>query len=271
MTETKALAQQISGRLNDEAAALKEQWRAHAPGWTRAFYLDDLLDPSTALAVYEAFPKDERLWFHRDTFRERKQTFAKLEAIEPIVASVTDAFHLPEVVDAVSKITGMDGLEPDPQLYASGISMMGKGDFLNPHIDNSHDADRRRYRRLNLLYYVSPGWDPRNGGSLELWDSAVRRPHEIGALFNRLIVMETSASSWHSVTPVTIDAVRCCVSNYFFSKNSPSGQSYYHVTSFLGRPDQPWRRAYGRVDNVLRQFVATQFNVSRGKHLGRTG
>ncbi len=27
-------------------------------------------------------------------------------------------------------------------LYAGGLSMMFEGDFLNPHIDNSHDAGR---------------------------------------------------------------------------------------------------------------------------------
>ena len=90
-------------------------------------------------------------------------------------------------------------------------------------------------------------------------------------MFNRLIVMETNASSWHSVNPVTVDAVRCCVSNYYFSKQSPSGEDYYHVTSFLGRPGQPLRRIYGRVDNLLRQFVATRFKISRGKDLGRVG
>ena len=41
---------------------------------------------------------------------------------------------------------------------------MTEGDFLNPHIDNSHDAKRERYRRLNLLYYVSPGWESAKRG-----------------------------------------------------------------------------------------------------------
>lgn len=271
VSETKALARCITRRLGEEEAALRSQWNRTDRSTTRYFYLDNLLDPSTALAVYNAFPKEDGLWFQRDSFRERKKTFAKLDAVEPIVAHVTDSFHLEEVVEAVSKITGMEGLEPDPELYAGGISMMGKNDFLNPHIDNSHDAGRRRYRRLNLLYYVSPEWDPRNGGNLELWDESVRHPQEIAAKFNRLIVMETNDKSWHSVNPVTVEAVRCCVSNYFFSEQSPSGNDYYHVTSFLGRPGQPFRRSWGRIDNVLRQLVATRLNMSRGKDLGRVG
>lgn len=268
-TPTGALAQAISRRLLENASALKAQWNAEGRTTTRYFYIDDLLDAATARAIYEAFPKAGEHWFQRDSFRERKKTFAKLDRIEPIVAQVTDAFHLPEVVAAVQEITAIQGLEPDPELYAGGISMMGKDDFLNPHIDNSHDAVRGRYRRLNLLYYVSPEWDPKNGGNLELWDKTVRKPTEIPALFNRLIVMETDASSWHSVNQVRVDDQRCCVSNYFFSSASPTGEDYYHVTSFLGRPDQPIRRLYGHFDNFLRQQVAQRLKVSRGKHLGR--
>lgn len=113
---------------------------------------------------------------------------------------------------------GFKKIEPDPKLYAGGLSMMFSGDFLNPHIDNSHDGDRHRYRRLNLLYYVSPGWNLRNGGNLELWDEARIKPKTLVALENRLVVMETNKISWHSVSKVEIDRPRCCVSNYYFSE-----------------------------------------------------
>jgi hypothetical protein len=32
---------------------------------------------------------------------------------------------------------------------------MPNGDFLNPKIDNSHSGERKLYRTLNLLYYVT--------------------------------------------------------------------------------------------------------------------
>jgi Rps23 Pro-64 3,4-dihydroxylase Tpa1-like proline 4-hydroxylase len=85
------------------------------------------------------------------------------------------------------------------------------GDFLNPHIDNSHDGERKRYRRLNLLYYVSPDWKIENGGNFELWDDERINQKTLTALTNRLVVMETNKISWHSVSPVTTDRPRCCV------------------------------------------------------------
>ena len=98
--------------------------------------------------------------------------------------------------------------------------MMGADDFLNPHIDNSHDSKRETYRRLNLLYYITPDWSAENGGNLELWDKKVQNPKQIVSHFNRLVVMETNKKSWHSVEPVSVERGRCCISNYYFSKQS---------------------------------------------------
>ena len=81
--------------------------------------------------------------------------------------------------------------------------------------------------------------------------------------------METTSTSWHSVDPVVSEKNRCCVSNYYFSNESPTGKDYYHVTSFLGRPGQTGKRIYGRIDNFMRKSVATLTGFSRGKGLGR--
>lgn len=262
------LAALIAARLQQDQAELRDAWEQKTQH-PRAFVLDDLLPADIAMMILQAFPDDGPLWRRLDTFRERKKTFAKLDKLEPIIADITDAFHDPAVIDAVTDITGINTLEADPSLYAGGISMMSNGDFLNPHLDNSHDAGRSRYRRLNLLYYITPNWTSGCGGNFELWDYKVTIPREIISRFNRLVVMETNKTSWHSVNPVRTDEPRRCVSNYYFSTQSPNGDEYYHVTSFLGRPEQIGRRLYGRIDNALRQSVASLLKISRGKHLSR--
>lgn len=142
---------------------------------------------------------------------------------------------------------------------------MYMGDFLNPHIDNSHNFDRTRYRRLNLLYYVTPEWKEEFGGCLELWDPHVSITDTIASRFNRLVVMETNDLSYHSVSRVVAPGSRCCVSNYFFSSNSPNGENYYHVTSFTGRPGQFFFRSISTLDNTVRNLFAKSKGVSRGK------
>jgi hypothetical protein len=142
---------------------------------------------------------------------------------------------------------------------------MANGDFLNPHIDNSHDSERKLYRTLNLLYYVSPEWKPEFGGSLELWDGAVRNPFVISSLFNRLVILETNRHSWHSVNPVRHGGQRCCVSNYYFSERSPEGVDYFHVTSFSARPEQVIRRWVAAADNLARMGIRKIFRKGLGR------
>jgi hypothetical protein len=57
----------------------------------------------------------------------------------------------PAVVEAIEQITGIQGLIPDHNLYAGGFSLMEKGHYLNPHLDNFHDKDQQLFRALNLL------------------------------------------------------------------------------------------------------------------------
>ncbi len=215
--------------------------------------------------LYEAFPKDGSGFFCRDTFREKKRTSASLSDYDEVLANCTYGFQSAEVVNLISELTGIEGLEPDPALYAGGLSMMFEGDFLNPHIDNSHDAKRDRYRRLNLLYYVSPDWTPESGGNFELWNDDRSAAKTIVSGENRLVVMETTKTSWHSVNQVRVDRSRCCISNYFFSKHSPEERDYFHVTSFDGRPEEPVRRVLGRLDNVARSVAAKALGIGRGK------
>jgi Rps23 Pro-64 3,4-dihydroxylase Tpa1-like proline 4-hydroxylase len=268
-SEVQVLAGLISARIAQDAQSLAAQWNHPEGTHTRHFVVDDLLPQADIARIYASFPRNGATWFQRESFRERKKTFAKLDSVDPLIGHITDAFHRPEVLQVVKGISGIEGLEADPELYAGGISMMGRGDFLNPHIDNSHDSTRERYRRLNLLYYISPEWQLDYGGNLELWDERVAVPRVILSKYNRLVVMETDRHSWHSVSPVVVARDRCCVSNYYFSKNSPEQRPYYHVTSFIGRPDQTALRLWGRVDNLARQSVAVLTGQSRGKSLSR--
>ena len=151
-------------------------------------------------------------------------------------------------------------MKPDDHLYAGGISLMAQGNFLNPHLDNSHDKDRGLYRVLNLLYYVTPDWSHEQGGNLELWDQGPKEPQrEITSQFNRLALMATHEKSWHSVSEVTVDRARCCVSNYYFSAQPLEDHEYFHVTSFRGRPEQPVRDLVLQGDGALRQGIRKVF------------
>ncbi len=247
----------VTDRLKDRASGAKAEFAANQGSHGIGFCaIDGLLPEADAQAAYAAFALGNPVWRLMDTFRERKLTSKQFDCFDPILKQITFALQAPGVVSLIEEITGIQGQLPDPKLYAGGLSMMREGDFLDPHIDNSHDQFQQVYRRLNLLYYLTPGWSLEKGGNLELWDKRVQKQQTLVSAFNRLVLMETHSLSWHSVSRVVPDGShRCCVSNYYFSKESPTGSDYYHVTSFMARPGHSLRRSLCRIDNTFRSLA----------------
>jgi Rps23 Pro-64 3,4-dihydroxylase Tpa1-like proline 4-hydroxylase len=250
-----ALANMIVQRLESAERELHDRFQTSVSEiGVRYCALDDLLPLDIALGIHRAFPPADQMRL-MDSFRERKYTSKAFDRFDPLMADITFAVQDPRVLAVVERITGIRDQIPDASLYAGGLSAMGPGHFLGPHIDNSHEAERKYYRTLNLLYYVTPEWQLDDGGNLELWDRGVHRNVTIQSAFNRLVIMETNPWSWHSVSTVRADRLRCCVSNYYFSPTSPTGEDYFNVTSFSARPEQKALRAFTWADNKLRQLA----------------
>ena len=265
------LSQIIEERLESNKDQLSRQFFSQNLNTTTKFFiLDDLLPEKITLEIYKNFPDKSRFNFN-DTFREKKLTFKNLNSLEnPIIQNITDSFQMDNVIKTIEKITKIQNLGGDPSLYAGGLSRMDLTHFLNPHIDNSHDADRRRYRRFNLLFYVTPNIHVHDGGNFELWDKEVKHPLKIESTFNRLVVLETTKYSYHSVDPVLSNIQRCAVSNYYFSEESPENHNYYHVTSFTGRPEEKFKRFYGPINNFLRNSFVKVTGISRNRKTVRS-
>lgn len=255
----------IHENLVKNKESIKSQWLSPKGTLTKHFIIDDFLPDEICLKIYNAFPKDGSTFHNRSSFREKKKTSANLTSLPTILSDITYAIQDKKIVELISSFLSIEKIEPDPKLYAGGLSMMLEGDFLNPHIDNSHDADRKRFRRLNLLYYVTPNWSLENGGNFELWDKSCKTPKTIISKFNRFVVMVTNKESWHSVSPVKTNQARCCVSNYYFSEISPDSSKYFHVTSFTGRPEEKLKIILGKFDNIFRNFISKNLKIGRGK------
>jgi len=244
----------ILDRLEGDEENVRKDFLADKGIKTRFAVIDDVFTEEAARKIFQAFPPVEQMRL-LDTFRERKFTSKSLDKFDPLLTDATFAFQDERVMKKVGEITGLQDAVGDPMLYAGGISAMKTGHFLNPHLDNSHDFEQKNYRVLNLLYYCSPDWTVEHGGNLELWDEGVTEATEIPCLFNRLVLMATNDKSWHSVNEVKADAVRCCVSNYYFSPHSPNGYETSHVTYFRARPEQKLRRIVTEADSAVRTLV----------------
>lgn len=244
----------ILERLDRDADAISADFHSDKGIKTRFTAIDDFFPDEVARRIYEAFPKPESMRL-LDSFREKKFTSKDFDRFDPLMKDATFAFQDERVVQKVAELTGIRDAKGDPHLYAGGLSAMATGHFLNPHLDNSHDFEQKNYRVLNLLLYITPDWKVENGGNLELWNEDVTEVIEIPSLFNRLVLMATTDKSYHSVNEVKTDAVRRCVSNYYFSPHSPNGYETSHVTYFQARPEQKVRRIVTKVDSEVRSVL----------------
>jgi Rps23 Pro-64 3,4-dihydroxylase Tpa1-like proline 4-hydroxylase len=262
----KELVEAISDKLGKNSERLMEQYEnSKTFVGVKFFFLDNLLPVELTNQIYESFEIENQAWRLMSSFREKKYTSKEFKSFPSLLADITFALQSKEVISRVEEITGITEMHGDPTLYAGGLSMMKKGHFLNPHIDNSHDQNRSSYRRLNILFYVTPGWEESYGGHLQLWDKKVINSKTIQSKFNRLVVMETNPWSWHSVSEVKGNGVRCCVSNYFFSLEAPTEEELFHVTSFQAIPEKKLMRFVCSVDNKLRLLARSLKKDGFGK------
>jgi Rps23 Pro-64 3,4-dihydroxylase Tpa1-like proline 4-hydroxylase len=258
MINRKEIALLIVEKLTQEKELLKELF-LKSEKEVGFFYVDDLLPEDLVKEIYKNFPELSETK-QRKNFRENKYVAYQMNKYHPLLEEVIYAFQDEKVVEVVSEICQIENVLPDENLYAGGLSLMAENNYLSPHLDNSHDKDRELWRILNLLFYVTPNWKIENGGNLEIWPKGLKeKPIELESKFNRLVVMATHQTSWHSVNKVLVDDVRCCVSNYYFSEKPLLSDDDFHITTFRGRPSEKIKDVILKIDNNLRGSVRKIF------------
>ncbi|WP_136666869.1 2OG-Fe(II) oxygenase [Flavobacterium sp. H122] len=252
------LAEKIVERIVNEKDFCKVQYKNTA-STIGCFFIDDLLPAEIVNEIANVFP-DKTQMVLKKSLKEDKYVSAQMDKHDALLEEIIYAFQDIRVVRLIEEICGLKDIFPDDNLYAGGLSLMEKNQFLNPHLDNSHDKERQRWRVLNLLYYVTPDWKLEYGGNLELWPEGLSdNPVTIESKFNRLAVMATHNDSLHSVSKVEVTKNRCCVSNYYFSNDPLKKTDTFHVTSFRGRPNEKVKDIVLQFDNFLRQSLRKIF------------
>lgn len=245
-------------RLNATKDHLKKQFfMDHPIKVARHFVLDHLFPLEIAEKIHAEFPKENKMRL-LNIHGQAKLKYSVLKNTSPLLQDLHFAIQHPKVISVIEDITEIKNQVPDPSHLAGGVSRLLKGHYINPHLDHSHDLNKKLYRAVNMLYYLSPDWKVENGGNFELWDQAIENRIIVPSFFNRLVVMATNQTSWHSVNPVVCKKARCCVFNYYFSHQPPEGKEYFHGTSspffnplIRPRPEQKIRRVISKMKDRL--------------------
>lgn len=213
--------------------------------------IDGFLDPAFASEVVAALPDFDRAREMGHEFRavnESGKVQVTDDALFPEpVRQLHQLMASADLLAAFARITGIDALQADAELVGGGLHVMAGGSHLDVHVDFNLIEERQLHRRLNVLLFLNPEWQPAWGGELELWDPAVRKREQcFDPRLNRLILFETSEFSFHGVRKVRCPAGvnRRSFAAYYYTSEAPAGwDGRSHTTRFRARPNEIWKAA----------------------------
>ncbi len=238
---------------NNQVEQLAEMYQSAGP--YPHIQLNDFLHPDVAGIAAEAFPDvaDEG-WIHYVHLNERKHGLNKRDLLPEYLRMVIDELNTPEFCQFLSRLTGIPNLLPDDSLEGGGLHQSQRGGYLNVHADftvHPHQAHWRR--RVNLLVYLNPEWQPEYRGELELWERDMSRcARRILPLLNRAVIFNTDEDSYHGLPdPIQCPAgmTRKSIALYYFTEEKELPKKVW--TNYRSRPTDGLKAAFFWLDKRL--------------------
>ena len=191
----------VNQSVRDSSAVLQRQFETARP--FRHVAIDDFLDRAFAKSLLDNFPAfDEKLAINENGRVGGKAVNEKISGLGAVWQQLDRLVAGEDFRTLISAITGIGGLDFDPEYFGGGTHENLHGQSLNPHVDFNFHPLTRQHRRLNLILYLCPEWDASWGGSIQLHRDPYKPPAEdeivtITPAFNRCVIFETNEYSWH--------------------------------------------------------------------------
>src|SRR3954470_10467202 len=234
----------------EQLAALAEDRReayASAHPYPHVFF-DDFLPEGVLDSVLAEFPSPKGAdWFAFDSATERKLATKDDTIMGPATRRLLAELNSGTFIDFLERLTGIDGLVPDPHLVGGGLHQIERGGHLRVHADFNRHPRTGLERRLNVLVYLNRGWKEEYGGALELWNADMSACEaRILPLFNRCVVFSTTSTSFHGhPEPLACPEgeTRKSIALYYYSKDRPAHERRDAHNTLWAPPPAPRRRA----------------------------
>lgn len=230
--------------LSFDADPLREQYRSATP--FPHIVLDGLFPDDVLARVLEQFPKpDEIDWVRFDSPTEKKLGYFHTSELRDDLWRFLMHMNSPPMLEFLERLTGIEGLVPDPYFGGAGPHQILPGGYLKVHADFNVHPKLNLDRRLNMLIYVNRDWREEYGGHLELWDTQMSACCEkILPVFNRTVVFDTTDTSYHGHP----EPLRCpegmsrkSVSLYYYTNGRPQEErTPPHDTIFKKTREDDW-------------------------------
>jgi len=231
--------------MNALAEAHKDQYQNADP--CPHIYFDDFLPEEVAESLVGEFPTpQDDVWGHSfDNEREHKLASDDETTFPPHIRSVLSQFNSSVFAEFLEKLTGIEGLIPDPHYRGGGMHQIIPGGFLKVHVDFNWHDELKIERRLNALLFLNKDWREEYGGHFELWDKDMKESRvKILPVFNRLALFSTSEDSLHGHPEPLVcpeGMTRKSLALYYYTSPATEEQAraaHAHSTVFRERPGE---------------------------------
>lgn len=220
--------------------------------------IDNFLPEVILEEIIQEFPKPESIDWQAFKVAEERKLASKSE----LQMGEKTRFLLYQLnsgifLDFLEKLTGIDGLIPDPYFVGGGLHQIQREGYLKVHVDFNRHQKLRLDRRLNLLLYLNQDWQEEYGGHLQLWDHTMTQCEQsILPIFNRCVIFSTTDFSYHGHpeplnTPEGL--TRKSLALYYYSNGRPAEEVVNdgeHSTLFQARPGEKFQEEDSLVSSI---------------------
>ncbi|WP_425405320.1 2OG-Fe(II) oxygenase [Hwanghaeella sp.] len=199
------------------------------------FLPEEILD--RVLEDLQIMPEPERSF---DRSQERYKSSYIPERLPAYTRSVLYALNSRPFILFLERLTGINGLIPDPYFMGGGIHVVENGGHLDIHADFNHHKPMNLERRLNVLIYLNKDWKEEYGGAFEIWSKDMSHKVEgFAPIFNRMCCFNTGSDTFHgNPDPVNHPkgTPRRSIALYYYTATWDDSRKA-HTTQFKPRPN----------------------------------
>lgn len=234
----------ISAGTRASETAVAGQFQSARP--FRHLVADGFLEPAFAEELLANFPPfKEKHALNEAGEVGRKAVVEQIRSLGGAYRKLDALASSTDFLAMVSRLTGIPDLLYDPHYFGGGTHENRDGQELDAHVDFNRHPVEGWHRRLNLIVYLNHEWSAAWGGALELHSNPLSGDDQIVTiepLFNRCVVFETTGSSWHGFSRITLppgreQLSRKSIALYFYTRDAPSGDlGETHSTIYVDRP-----------------------------------
>lgn len=221
--------------------------------------VDDMFDESILTQIIDEYDANSETWKEFDSKYEKKQQLNRDINLGPVTRAFIHNLNSEPFLEFLEKLTGIDGLIPDPYLVGGGLHKIGPGGKLGIHVDFNRHKKMNAFRRLNVIIYLNKDWEESFGGHFEMWDENKNQcKKKILPIFNRMAIFSTTSTSFHGhPEPLTCPEGRHrkSLALYYYTAGEKGGQkSTKHSTIFLDE-DGKREELKGRKQSFVKRAV----------------